>query len=259
MWAAHPSPHVFSFTLTHSFFLKRKIILIRSFSYFYSNFLLKLFDIETLFMRICCLRESRSLLWRHSCIWLLCRLSLSYSYITWWMVVVLVPLFIIERTMLKICQIYWKTAQWHFSSFFFISVRAWREEFSLTLFQYLFLKLIFCLKIIFTLHSFFNNKLAERVLLSMNCHFYILTFFFKGFSSEQVWVFWFFFFFMVSEISSHYLKYDLVLAGGIMGGAGRWQHVCCLRDRDSLCMGTLSSQQQKAALVQDTTELWAMR
>lgn len=122
MWATHPSPHVFSFTLTHSFFLKRKIILIRSFSYFYSNFLLKLFDIETLLMQICCLCESRSLLWRHSCIWLLCRLSLSYSYITWWMVVVLVPLFIIERTMLKICQIYWKTAQWHFSSFFFISL-----------------------------------------------------------------------------------------------------------------------------------------
>lgn len=173
MWAAHPLPHVFSFVLTHTFFLKRrKIILIRSFSY--SSFLLKLFETETLFMQICCSCESRSLLWRHSCIWLLCRLSLSCSF--------MVngggscSSFHYRKSYAKNLSNILKNS---IMAFFFISVRAWEEEFSLTPFQDLFLKLIFCLKIIFTVHSFFNNRLAERVLLSMNCHFYILIIFFK--------------------------------------------------------------------------------
>lgn len=69
----------------------------------------------------------------------------------------------------------WKTAWWHFPSFL------WGHERERSLhwlhFRTSFYNWFFCLKIILIFHSFFNNRLAERILLSANCHFYTFFFF----------------------------------------------------------------------------------
>lgn len=53
-----------------------------------------------------CSCKSKCPVWMHICIWLLYRQSLSYNLITCQMVVV--PIFIIKRTMLNVCWLYEK-------------------------------------------------------------------------------------------------------------------------------------------------------
>lgn len=120
-------------------------------------------------------------------------------------------------------------------------------------------------KITFSLHSFFNNRLAEMVLLPMNHHFYMQFFccfcFFeknlvvRRFDFEDFSLFFFFFFPHDKWNSQSWL----VKTMGWLSGAGRWQHASCHWDEDTACPGTLSGQRQRAALEQNTTKLCAVK